>query len=78
MAVNAIALAEDLAARTDLSPRNASGIAHAITRAIDDPDGSGELDIIRDLHARTDISHRNAAGIARAVVLAVNEARIAP
>lgn len=35
MAMNAIELAEDLAARTDFSPRNASGIAHAITRAVE-------------------------------------------
>lgn len=35
MAVNAIDLAEELEARTDLGPRNASAIAHAITRAIE-------------------------------------------
>lgn len=35
MAVNAIDLAEELQARTDFSSRNASGIAHAITRALE-------------------------------------------
>jgi ribosomal protein L29 len=35
MAVNAIDLAEELQARTDLGARNATGIAHAITRAVE-------------------------------------------